>query len=405
MLKHVRWPWSRQRDPVEGRSLYSVSDPALAGLFQIGTPNFSGVTVGESTALSVAAVWRAVSLISQTIAQLPMRTVREVEGVRTPVRSFLDDPGGPEGLTPFNWKETVLAHLLLQGNAFLLHVYNGAGALVALEPIHPLCVGIEVDRKAPGGKVFRATTDDGQSKVFTTEQMTHIMGLSVDGIRGMGVVEMARNSLGTTVAGDRAAARMLESGSTMVGFVSPEHDVEAHQAAQIRDEINRNATGWENAGGIPVFNRALKFTPVVMTATDAQFLQSRQFQVEEIARWFGIPPHALMQSEKSTSWGTGIEEQNRGLARTVLAPWTARIEQALSRLLPAPRFVEFDFARLERPTPKAEIDILIAQVNAGLLTPNEARQVLNRVDVPGGDALRMTPVRPSEASAQSGVAA
>jgi HK97 family phage portal protein len=129
-------------------------------------------------------------------------------------------------------------------------------------------------------------------------------------------------------------------------------------------------------------NRALKFTPWTMSAEDAQFMQSRSFQVEEIARWFGIPPHLLGLTEKATSWGAGIETQNRGLARNVLAPWGKRFEERLSRLLPNPRFVEFDFAALERPNPEVEIDLLIRQVEAGLLTVNEARAIRNLPPLP-----------------------
>ena len=137
--------WRRK----EQRSLISVSDPALAAWFG-ATPGYSGVIVGESTALSLSAVWRAVSLISGTIAQLPLRTLRDVDGTRTRVNSFLDNPGGPDGPTPFEWTETVLVHLLLHGNAFLAHVYNGGGAIVALVPVHPLCVSVRAEPAAPG---------------------------------------------------------------------------------------------------------------------------------------------------------------------------------------------------------------------------------------------------------------
>jgi HK97 family phage portal protein len=119
-----------------------------------------------------------------------------------------------------------------------------------------------------------------------------------------------------------------------------------------------------------------------MSATDAQFLQSRQFQIEEISRWTGVPPHLLMQTEKQTSWGTGVDEQNRALGRTVLSPWAQRLEGRGSRLLANPRWVELEFAGLERPSPDREIELLIQQVQAGLLTVNEARKVRNLPPLP-----------------------
>jgi HK97 family phage portal protein len=157
--------------------------------------------------------------------------------------------------------------------------------------------------------------------------------------------------------------------------------------------LNAKLTGVENAGAIAVINRKLKFTPWTLSNEDAQFLQSRQFQIEEIARWFGIPPFELMQTDKQTSWGTGIEAQQRGLARTVLSPWANRLEQRLSRLLPKNQFAEFEFAALERGNPADEIRLLIEQVNAGLLTKNEARAIRNLPPLPEGPA----PTEPANA--------
>jgi HK97 family phage portal protein len=373
------WNWRREQ---RSASL-SVSDPALIEYFNIGNPNYSGVNIGENSALGLSAVWRAVSLISGTIASLPLRTIREVDGVTTRVSSFLDNPGGPDGPTPYEWKETVLAHLLLHGNAFLAHVFNGGGGLVALVPLHPLAVSVEqwtskMDMpRPPGDKFYKATLDDGTVRVFTDDTMTHIPGLSMDGLRGLSPISVARNSLGTAVAGDRAAARMFSSGALISGMVSPDDDVEEEDAKTLKAEINRKVVGWENAGDIAFVNRKLKFTPWSMSAEDAQFLQSRQFQIEEVARWYGVPPYELMQTEKQTSWGTGIEAQQRGLARQVLGTWATRIDQRLSRLLPNPRFVEFDFKGLERPTPEQEIDLLLKQVKGGLITVNEARSIMN----------------------------
>lgn len=393
----IRWPW--RRDQAVRRSRYSVSDPALASIFSLGTPNYSGVEVGEGSALGLSAVYRAVALISGTLASLPVRTMKALpDGQRERVASFLDTPGGPDGATPFEWTETILIHLLLHGNAFLLHVRNGAGALAALDPVHPLCVGVELaavwpedpTRRVVGGKLFRVTMQDGSIQVHDCSTLTHIVGMSTDGVRGLSPISVARNSLGTAVAGDRAAAKMFSDGALISGLVSADgDDIDDDEAKTLKESLERGVSGWENAASIRFVNRKLKFTPWTMSAEDAQFLQSRSFQVEEVARWFGVPPHLLMQTEKQTSWGTGVESQNRGLQRTVLAPWATRIEQRLSRLLRGDRFVEFDFTGLVRPTPEQEIDLLAQQVDKGLMTLNEARSVRNMPPVPGGDVLRI----------------
>lgn len=378
----TRW-WDR----LLKRSATSIADPVLAEYFGVGAPNYSGVQVGEGSALALSAVYRAVALISGTVASLPLETVREVDGVRTTVTSFLSDPGGPDGPTKFEWTETVLLHLTLHGNAFLAHVFNGAGALAALVPLHPLGVSVEL-ADVPGGKLFRATLTDGTIRMFDATTMTHVPAMTVDGLRGLSPIAVARNSLGTAIAGDRAAARMFSNGALITGMVTPEEDVTEDEAKEIKEGLNRNIAGWDNAGDIAVINRKMKFTPWTMTAADAQFLESRQFQIEEVSRWFGVPPHLLMQTHKQTSWGQGVEAQNRAMGRTVLAPYTRRIEERLSRLLPSPRFVRFDFSALERPTPEAEVDLLIKQVQAGLITPNEARHIRNLPPIEGGDTLR-----------------
>lgn len=395
---YMRWPWKRRRQ--EPRNLISIGDPALVELFGLGTPNYAGVEVGEGSALGLSAFYRGVSLIAGTLGTLPLRTLRDTgDGMRQRMTSVMDNPGGQYGPTPYEWKETLVLHLLLHGNAFLRHVYGGAGQLLALDLVHPLCVSVDWAPDRPGGKVFKATLEDGRQVEYDALTMTHIPALTTDGLRGLSLIAIARNSLGTAIAGDRAAAKVFSDGMHIAGMVTPEEDVEPDEVKTIKAEIEAKTSGWENAGRIPVVNRKLKFTPWTMTLQDAQFLQSRQFSIEEIARWTGVPPHLLMQTEKQTSWGTGVETQNRGLGRFTLNGWAVRIEERLSRLLPNPRFVEFDFAGLERPTPEQEIDLLIKQVQAGLLTLDEARAIRNlpplgeRVDQPAEsqDAPREVP--------------
>lgn len=375
---------------VEQRS-WSISDPALAQYFGVGNPNYAGVSVGELSSLGLSAFWRATSLISGTIASLPLRTLRDTDEGRVRVGSVFDDPGGPDGPTRYEWVETVLTHLLVHGNAFLAHVFNGAGALAALVPIHPLAVSVELDADAPGGKAFRANLIDGSSREFTQLDMTHVPSISTDGLRGLSLISIARNSLGTGIAGDRAAARMFGVGPMISGLVTTEEDVSEDEAKAIKEGLDARFAGIDNAGEIAFVNRRLKFTEWTMTHADAQWLESRQFQIEEVARWTGVPPHLLMQTEKQSSWGTGVAEQNRGLSRYTLQPWTARLEQRLSRLLPSPRFVEFDYAGLLKPAPEQEIALLIQEVGAGLITVNEARKIMNMDPIAGGDELRFDP--------------
>lgn len=402
----MRWPWQRSvqdaaavpastSSAVEPRANVQIPASIVSAMLGAGAGNYSGVHVDESTALGLSAVYRAVSLISGTIAQLPLRTLRERGGRLDRVSSIFDDPMvGVGGLTPFEWVETIMIHLLLHGNAYLLHIYNGAGALFALVPQHPLCV--EPYWPSPDDKVwpvgnrwYRVTDIWGRQSIHDATTVTHISAQSLDGLKGLSPLAIARNSLGTAIAGERSAAKLFSQGALMSGLAVPaDDDLEDHELAAAREELNRHVLGWENAGSIAVTNRKLNFTPWTMTAADAQFLQSRQFSIEEVARWYGVPPHLLMQTEKQTSWGQGVNEQNRGLGKFTLSPWTSRVEQRLSRLLAVQRWCEFDFAGLERPNVETEIALILQQVEGGLITPNEGRALRNLPPLVGGDVVR-----------------
>lgn len=379
------WPFRR----VETRSV-SVSDPGLAALF--GYPVSPGMpSVSENTAMTLSAVFRAVSLVSGAIGSLPLRTLQDgADGTRERAASFLDNPG-LDRWTPFEWKELAAVYLLLHGAAPLQHIYGGGGQLVGLNPIHPHAVQVEADAEVPGGRRLTVRLDDGERREFDATSMTYIPGLSLDGVRGCSPITLARLSLGTGLAGDKSAARMFSNGALLSGLVTPEDDLTEEEAKVVKESVNAKMTGVENAGDIAVINRKLKFTPWQLSAVDAQFLESRTFSIDEVGRWFGVPPHLLGLTEKATSWGQGIAEQNRGLARYTLTPWTTRIEQRLSRLIAANRIVEFDYTAFVQPSPEDEINLLIAQVRDGLITPNEARRIRNLPPMAGGDTLRLPP--------------
>lgn len=393
-----RWPWRRPAQQPD--DLISVSDPALAEYFRIGVGNYSGVAVGETTALGLSAMYRAVSLVSGSIAMLPLDTIREVDGMVTQIRSVFDDPGGVVGMTPFEWKQTIIAHQMLHGDAFLAHVYNVGGGLAGLVPIHPSSVQVDPPPKqaasgltAPYQKTYTAFLQDGSRRTFTDATLTHCPALSMDGRRGIGLIQIARNALGIAVAGDRAAGKMFSDGALMSGLATPEEGEQwgPDDAKLIKQDLDLKTAGWENASAIAVINRRIKLQKWQQTNEEAQFHASRQFQIEEVSRFTGVPPHQLMQTEKQTSWGTGVAEQNRGLSRYTLAHWTSRLEQRLSRRLAAPRSVRFDYHEWERPTPEQEIDLLIKQTGRPFLTVNEARARLGLEPVPGGDVLAPLP--------------
>jgi HK97 family phage portal protein len=388
----MRWPWQSKPEAPANRSL-SIADPTLAALFTPGgLVDLAGVTVGETSALGLSALYRALSLISGTLASLPLNSWRDTGGgQREQVASVFDDPDGPDGQTVFEWKETAFLHLMLHGRAGALKVRTDAGSLVRLPLCHPLSfqaclpsVGDYQTGNLPvGGLWFDIALNDGTKTRLDATDFWYVPAASLGGQIGISLLTYARQSLATSIAADKAAAKVFASGALISGLATPSDDTDiADDIPQIRQELNRNVLGHENAGTIALVNRRLQFTPWTMTAQQAQFLESRQFQIEEISRWTGVPPHLLMQTDKQTSWGTGVDEQNRGLSKFVLGHWAQRFEQRASRLLARPRWCEFDFAGLERPNFAVEIDLLIKQVAAGLLTVDEARAIRNLPPLP-----------------------
>ena len=380
--------WLREDPQVELRSEaypLRLDDGTLASWMGWDTST-AGVPVSQTGSLALPAVFRAVSIIAGTIAGLPLRTYRDLpDGTRERVNdSFLRNPGGPGGLTQFEWTELVLVHLLLWGNAYLAHQVGGAGQIVGLIPLHPSAVVVkpvtspaEAERFDPWNKYFTVTMNDGSSRDLTPLEVTHITAMTTDGLEGLSPIRVCRQAVGTGLAGEVAAARMFGSGMMPAGLVTTEEDIDIDEARAIKEGLDARLGGARNAGQWAFVNRNLKFTPWVMPANDMQFIESRVHQVEEVSRIFGVPPHLLGQTEKATSWGTGIEEQNRGLARFTLMGWSSRIEQRLTRLLPNKQLCEYDYAGLLQGSPQDELNMLIAQVGAGILTIDEARRVRN----------------------------
>jgi HK97 family phage portal protein len=386
----MRWPWQKR----ESNTALSIADPALAALFTPGgLVDLAGVAVGETSALGLSALYRALSLVSGTLASLPLNSWRDAGGdQREKVPSIFDEPDGPDGQTVYEWKETAFLHLMLHGRCGAMKVRNGAGGLVRLPLCHPLSFRLEQptpeeqrdSAKMPvGGVWFVMALTGGEQVRLDARDFWYVPAASLDGQQGISLLTYARQSLATGIAADKAAGKVFSSGALISGLATPADDTDlADDIPQIRAELNRNVLGHENAGTIALVNRRLQFTPWTMTAQQAQFLESRQFQIEEISRWTGVPPHLLMQTDKQTSWGTGVDEQNRGLSKFVLGHWAQRFEQRASRLLARPRWAEFDFAGLERPNFATEVDLLVKQVQAGLLTVNEARAIRNLPPLP-----------------------
>lgn len=347
----------------------------------------SGVNVTETDGMRVAAVWRAVGILSSQGASLPLRTYRDSDSERVNVQ-LLRQPCPV--MTSYEFWEWIYVCLALWGNAYCWKVRDGLGRIRELWPIHPSKVrpGVTMpDRTLPSGKVFEVTDTGGVKHDRTDIEIFHIVGPNGDGVMGCSPIQVARQSIGMAIAAEEYGARLFGSGSLMSGVLTTDQRLKQADADALKARWQAKIGGLSNSHQVAILDAGAKFQPIGIPPGDAQFIESRKFQVAEVARWYGIPPHLLMDTEKSTSWGTGIEEQTSGFVTyTLKAQWLARVEQRVSlELCPAGISAKYALEGLLRGNTKDRYESYAVGRQWGFLTQNDINDLEDRPRVPGGD--------------------
>jgi HK97 family phage portal protein len=386
-MARFRLPWSRDE---KFSAQWSVSDPAFAAWWSGIDDSQEAVT--PYTVMGLSSVIRAMEIIT-VIATFPLKTYERQGDETVRIPSEFDDPyPGQDGMTPFEWVETVLMHLLLWRNAYLWHEARADGTPgLAYRPIHPDTI-LKVYRKN-GRKVFEyRESGSDETKEVGSEQITHIPGPSIDGVTGHPLLYAARAIFSAAISADRTTQRNMRTGIRLAGVVTPRDptgtddstDFDATEGKAILEQLRASAMGSDNAGDIAVLNRRVQLDKWTSTNIEAQWHETLMVVLMEIEQLFGVPPHLMADTEKQTSWGTGVAEQNLSLARFTLRKWSERIDQRLTRRLPDGRihgpdgqFVEFDYKAFLQGTPQQEIETLAEEIKAGILDPDEARKVIN----------------------------
>ncbi|WP_423833356.1 phage portal protein [Streptomyces manipurensis] len=325
----------------ERRSLESPAVPLTSsGLLEFlggGGMTDAGVPVTERSSLHMPAVWRAVNVIAGVSSALPLHTYSTGTRERT-TSPLLADPH-PE-LTSLELWRLAYAHRALWGNSYQQKIRNGAGQVVELWPIGPDRVQVDREKPTPedpGGKVFWVTDDWGTVHRRTSRDILHIPGLGYDGVTGCSPVRLAAAGIGLAQAAEKSAARLFGSGNMIGGVLQTEQRLNPEQAAALKERWKAKMAGIQNSHEVAVLDSGASFQPVAMPLKDSQFLESREFQVVEVARMFGVPLFLLMETAKSTSWGTGLEQQATGWVKFDLSPtWLAPTEQRITKELLAP---------------------------------------------------------------------
>lgn len=337
----------------------------------------SGKAVNERTAMQTSAVYACVRILSESIAGLPLHVYRYTSDggkERTslhPLYRLLHDEPNRE-MTSFVFRETLMAHLLLWGNAYAQIIRDGRGYPVALYPMLP--DRMSVDRDSQGELVYTYQSDKGQVKL-RKESVLHIPGLGFDGLIGYSPIAMAKNAVGLALATEDYGAAFFANGANPGGVLEHPGVIKPEQADKLRESW-ATQFGGANAHKVAVLEEGLKFHQMSIPPEQAQFLETRKFQINEIARIFRVPPHMVGDLEKSSF--SNIEQQSLEFVKYTLDPWVVRWEQSLqqSLILPSEKsavFIRFNLDGLMRGDYQSRMQGYSVGIQNGFYSVNDVR--------------------------------
>ncbi len=350
----------------------------------------SGKTVNERTAMQTTAVYACVRILAETIASLPLHTYKYTKDGKEKATEhqlyyLLHDEPNPE-MTSFVFRETLMSHLLLWGNAYAQIIRDGRGQVVALYPLLP--DKMRVDRNTSGELYYEYHSDKGVY-IFNKGDVLHIPGLGFDGLIGYSPIAMAKNAIGMAMATEEYGASFFANGANPGGVL--EHPGVVKDPKRIRDSWNQVYQGSSNAHRIAVLEEGMKFQQIGIPPEQAQFLETRKFQINEIARLFRIPPHMVGDLEKSSF--SNIEQQSLEFVKYTLDPWVIRWEMSMQKalLLPSEKrtyFIKLNVDGLLRGDYQSRMTGYSIGRQNGWLSSNDIRELENMNSIPeefGGD--------------------
>ena len=359
----------------------------------------SGRPVTERSAMQMTAVYSCVRILAEAVAGLPLHVYRQrpdggkEKALDHPLYRLLHDEPNPE-MTSFVFRETLMTHLLLWGNAFAQIVRNGLGEVIGLYPLQPnrMSVGRDLDTRRLYYEYqtsWNEPAGEYQTIRMTPADVLHIPGLGFDGLVGYSPIAMARNAIGLAQATEDYGASFFANGAAPGGVL--EHPGTIRDPSRVRDSWQQTFGGARNGNKVAVLEEGMKYTPISVSPEQAQFLETRKFQLNEIARIFRIPPHMIGDLEKSSF--SNIEQQSLEFVKYTLDPWVIRWEQAITKTLLNPRekqqlFVKFNVEGLLRGDYQSRMEGYAVARQNGWMSANDIRELenLDRIEAAdGGD--------------------
>lgn len=360
-----------------------------------GEDIWSGEAVTAERALALSAVWGCVNLLAGTIGSLPLMVYRKIGEDRAVAadhplyRVLHDSPNYDQTAVDF-W-EYMQTALELWGNAYA-RIERSGDKITGLIPINPMRIAV---RRLTNGKIEYSWSEDGRSWRLTDEDVFHIRGFGGGPLQGMSTLYFGRQAFGHAVAAERASASTFRNGMRPSVVLRFKNWLKPDEREIAEKKLAEKLSGAGNAGRPIVLEGDTEVTPLTLKPEDAQLLETRKFSTQEICTIFGVPPHMIGFTEKSTSWGTGIEQQTLAFQKFTLRRRLKRIEQAIAKQLlsPAERArgisVEFNMEGLLRADSQSRARFYQTMTQIGAMTINEVRALENLGKVDGGDVPRI----------------
>ena len=371
-----------------------VDKAADAGYSFLFGRTTSGKPVNERTAMQTTAVYACVRILAEAVASLPLHVYEyQDDGGKKlvhdhPLYYLLHDEPNPE-MTSFVFRETLMSHLLIWGNAYAQIIRDGAGRVLGLYPLLPDKMDVQRDDRGNIYYVYSRNSDEnpmfkeyGDIRL-KAEDVLHIPGLGFDGLIGYSPIAMAKNAVGMTLACEEYGASFFANGANPGGVL--EHPGVLKDPSKVRESWNSVYRGVSNAHKIAVLEEGMKYQQIGIPPEEAQFLETRKFQINEIARLYRIPPHMVGDLDKSSF--SNIEQQSLEFVKYTLDPWVIRWEQSLQRslLLPGEKgkyFIKLNVDGLLRGDYQSRMNGYAVGRQNGWFSANDIREMENMNPIP-----------------------
>lgn len=349
----------------------------------------SSAGLTADSAMKIAAVFRAVSLISGTVGTMPISVKRRIDDrtrldARDDVLWTLLKRRPNSYQTPAQFKRMMQASVLLTGKAVARKVFS-RGRVIELLPLESSMVEVE---RTNGRLEFVVNETDGQRMRLEQDEVFHLVGLSLDGFTGVSVLKYARDTIGAALTMERHGARMFANGAIVSGVLRHPGRLGPEAVENLRKSIESFSEGGAREGRSLILEEGMTYERMSLTAEDAQWIESRKFSRTDIAMFFGVPPHMLGDTEKSTSFGAGLEQQTVGFQVFTMEDHLTMWEETIQRDLIPPGsdlYVRFNRAALVRGDIETRWNAYVKAMQWGVLSPNEVRTLEDRNPRDGGD--------------------